>query len=119
MDANNKVNFYDGQVRVVDPDGKRLGKYEPTDYPEWIAEHVEPWTYLKFPYLKKVGWKGLVDGKDSGVYWPRRSPGSTPPTAWPRRWPRRSTSASTRPWRPRTAARSVSSTSAWRCTGRA
>jgi len=23
---------------------------------------------LKFPYLKKVGWKGLVTGKDSGVY---------------------------------------------------
>ncbi|HNH05299.1 MAG TPA: nickel-dependent hydrogenase large subunit, partial [Anaerolineales bacterium] len=32
------------------------------------AEHVEPWTYLKFPYLKKVGWKGFVDGIDSGVY---------------------------------------------------
>jgi F420-non-reducing hydrogenase large subunit len=23
---------------------------------------------LKFPYLKKIGWKGFVDGKDSGVY---------------------------------------------------
>jgi F420-non-reducing hydrogenase large subunit len=23
---------------------------------------------LKFPYLKKVGWKGFVDGVDSGVY---------------------------------------------------
>lgn len=33
-----------------------------------ISEHVEPWTYLKFPYLKKVGWKGFVDGSDSGVY---------------------------------------------------
>jgi len=29
---------------------------------------VEPWTYLKFPYLKNVGWKGFVDGPDSGVY---------------------------------------------------
>ncbi len=29
---------------------------------------VEPWSYLKFLYLKKVGWKGLVDGLDSGVY---------------------------------------------------
>ncbi|MBL8055836.1 MAG: Ni/Fe hydrogenase subunit alpha [Anaerolineales bacterium] len=68
VDANNKVNFYDGQVSVVDPDGKRLGKYKPEEYTDWIAEHVEPWTYLKFPYLKKVGWKGFVDGKDSGVY---------------------------------------------------
>jgi F420-non-reducing hydrogenase large subunit len=68
VDANNKVNFYDGKVRVVDPDGKEFCKYEPKDYVNHIAEHVEPWTYLKFPYLKNVGWKGFVDGKDSGVY---------------------------------------------------
>ncbi len=68
VDANNKVNFYDGLVSVVDPEGKRIGKYAAPEYTDWIAEQVEPWTYLKFPYLKKVGWKGLVDGKDSGVY---------------------------------------------------
>lgn len=68
VDENNKVNFYDGKVSVVDPEGKRLGKYAPAEYPDWIAERVEPWTYLKFPYLKKVGWKGFVEGKDSGVY---------------------------------------------------
>ncbi len=68
VDANNKVNFYDGKVRVVDPDGKEFVKYEPKDYVNHIAEHVEPWTYLKFPYLKNVGWKGFVDGNDSGVY---------------------------------------------------
>jgi F420-non-reducing hydrogenase large subunit len=68
VDENNKVNFYDGRVSVVDPEGKRLGKYGPEDYTDWIAEHVEPWTYLKFPYLKKVGWKGFTDGKESGVY---------------------------------------------------
>jgi F420-non-reducing hydrogenase large subunit len=68
VDEHNKVNFYDGKVRVVDPDGKELVKYIPKDYTENVAEHVEPWTYLKFPYLKKVGWKGLVDGKESGIY---------------------------------------------------
>jgi len=68
VDENNHVNFYDGLVSVVDPDGKRLGKYAPPEYTDWVAEHVEPWTYLKFPYLKKVGWKGFVDGNDSGVY---------------------------------------------------
>ena len=68
VDDNNLVNFYDGKVSIVDPDGKRLGKYAPDEYTDWIAEHVEPWTYLKFPYLKKVGWKGFVDGNDSGVY---------------------------------------------------
>ena len=68
VDENNKVNFYDGKVSVVAPDGERIGKYAPKEYTDWIAERVEPWTYLKFPYLKKVGWKGFVDGKDLGVY---------------------------------------------------
>ncbi|GAB4573763.1 MAG: F420-non-reducing hydrogenase subunit A, selenocysteine-containing [Anaerolineae bacterium] len=68
LDDNNHVNFYDGMVAVVDPDGKMFARYEPRDYAEHIAEHVEPYSYLKYPYLKKVGWKGFVDGKDSGLY---------------------------------------------------
>ncbi len=68
VDENNKVNFYDGKVRVTDPDGKEHCKYEPKDYLEYLAEHVEPYSYLKYPYLKKVGWKGFVDGVDSGVF---------------------------------------------------
>ncbi|NDJ76166.1 MAG: Ni/Fe hydrogenase subunit alpha [Chloroflexi bacterium] len=68
VDENNHVNFYDGKVRVVGPDGVEHCKYAPEEYTEYVAEHVEPWSYLKFPYLKKVGWKGFVDGKDSGVY---------------------------------------------------
>ena len=68
VDENNHINFYDGLVSVVDPDGKRLGKYAPHEYQDWIAERVEPWTYLKFPYLKKVGWNGFTEGKESGIY---------------------------------------------------
>ncbi len=68
VDDGQRPNFYDGRVRVVAPDGEPLGSYEPAEYTDWIAEHVEPWTYLKFPYLKRVGWKGFVDGKESGVY---------------------------------------------------
>lgn len=68
VDENNKVNFYDGKVRVVDQEGKEHCKYAPDEYRDFVAERVEPWSYLKFPYLKKVGWKGFVDGKDSGVY---------------------------------------------------
>jgi F420-non-reducing hydrogenase large subunit len=68
VDENNCVNFYDGHVRVVGPDGVELVKYAPRDYLKVVAEHVEPWSYLKFPYLKEVGWKGLVDGPESGVY---------------------------------------------------
>jgi F420-non-reducing hydrogenase large subunit len=68
VDEDNRANFYDGKVRVVGPDGKELVKYSPEEYLDVVAEHIEPWTYLKFPYIKQVGWKGFVDGPDSGVY---------------------------------------------------
>jgi F420-non-reducing hydrogenase large subunit len=68
VDEDNRVNFYDGKVRVVDPEGNEFVKYSPEEYVNVLAEHVEPWTYLKFPYLKDVGWKGFATGKDSGIY---------------------------------------------------
>ncbi len=68
VDKNNKVNFYDGMIRVVDPNGKEFVKFAPSDYLDVIEEHVEPWTYVKLTYLRKVGWKGLTGGLDSGIY---------------------------------------------------
>jgi len=68
VDENNKVNFYDGKIRIVDPEGKEFAKWAPADYLNNVAEHVEEWTYVKLPYLKKIGWKGLVDGPESGIY---------------------------------------------------
>ncbi len=68
VDARNHVNFYDGDIRVTAPDGGELAKFKPADYLEHLVEHVEPWSYLKFPVLRKVGWKGLVDGPQSGIY---------------------------------------------------
>jgi len=68
VDENNKVNFYDGAIRVVDPEGKEFVKFAPREYLDVIEEHVEPWTYGKMPYLKKVGWRGLEGGSHSGIY---------------------------------------------------
>ena len=68
VDENNKVNFYDGDVRVVDPNGKEFAKFKGQNYLDHIREHVEPWSYVKFCYLKNVGWKGFVDGEESGIY---------------------------------------------------
>jgi F420-non-reducing hydrogenase large subunit len=68
VDENNHVNFYDGKVRVVDTEGKEHCKYAPNEYLDYVEERVEPWSYLKFPYLKKKGWHGFVEGQESGVY---------------------------------------------------
>jgi F420-non-reducing hydrogenase large subunit len=68
VDGSNHVNFYDGAIRVVTPEGQEWKKFPPREYLEIVAEHVEPWSYVKFCYLKPVGWKGFRDGADSGVY---------------------------------------------------
>ena len=68
VDENNKVNFYDGLVRVVNPNGKEYAKFPADKYLDYIAEHVEPWSYVKFNYLKPLGWKGFTDGDDTSIY---------------------------------------------------
>jgi len=68
VDENNAPNFYHGKVRVVDFKGKEICKYSPMEYMNHVAEHVEPWSYLKFPFLKQRGWKGFVEGIDSSIY---------------------------------------------------
>ena len=68
VDAKTRENFYDGQIRVVNPKGHEVSRFPVQQYLDHIAEHSEPWTFVKFPFLKKVGWKGFVDGPDSGVY---------------------------------------------------
>ncbi|RLE75638.1 MAG: Ni/Fe hydrogenase subunit alpha [Thermoprotei archaeon] len=65
---NNTLNFYDGDIRVVDQMGKEVYRFKPDEYLNYVVERVEPWSYTKFPYLKPIGWKGLVDGPKSGIY---------------------------------------------------
>jgi F420-non-reducing hydrogenase large subunit len=68
VDDQNRVNFYDGTVRVVDPAGKEFVRFKAEGYLEHLEERVEPWTYQKVVYLRNIGWKGYVDGQASGVY---------------------------------------------------
>ncbi|NPV77698.1 MAG: Ni/Fe hydrogenase subunit alpha [Anaerolineae bacterium] len=53
---NNGLELYDGNIRLVDQEGKQLECFDGRNYLDYIAEHVEPWSYLKFPYYKKLGW---------------------------------------------------------------
>jgi F420-non-reducing hydrogenase large subunit len=68
VDDHNKVSFYDGRIRVVDCYGQEVCKFPAQQYREFVAEHVEPWSYMKFTFLKQRGWKGFVEGPDTGIY---------------------------------------------------
>ncbi|MFH1524557.1 MAG: Ni/Fe hydrogenase subunit alpha [Chloroflexota bacterium] len=52
----NSLELYDGNIRLIDRTGKQLEKLDGADYLDYIVEHVEPWSYLKFPYYKKLGY---------------------------------------------------------------
>lgn len=56
----NSLELYEGDIRLVGQDGVELEKFPGKDYLSYIAEHVENWSYLKFPYYKKLGWPGGV-----------------------------------------------------------
>jgi NAD-reducing hydrogenase large subunit len=52
----NGLELYDGQIRLKNSEGAQLENFDPQNYLDYISEHVENWSYLKFPYYKKMGW---------------------------------------------------------------
>ncbi|MBN1961406.1 MAG: Ni/Fe hydrogenase subunit alpha [Deltaproteobacteria bacterium] len=68
VNDNLEPDHYNGKLRVTDPQGNEVLFFTGTDYREHLAEEVVSWSYLKFLYLKAIGWGGLLDGIDSGIY---------------------------------------------------
>jgi F420-non-reducing hydrogenase large subunit len=68
VDPQNRVNFYDGKIRVVDPSGREYASFPAARYREFIAEHTEPWSYMNFCYLRPLGWNGFTDGPQTSIY---------------------------------------------------
>ncbi len=68
VDERGLVNYYDGVQKIIDTKGNEIGRFKGKEYLEYIAERVLPWSYLKMPYLKKIGWKGIVDGEGTSLY---------------------------------------------------
>jgi NAD-reducing hydrogenase large subunit len=62
------LEHYDGLLRVMDADGRIIEKGLANErWTEIIAEAVEPWSYLKFPYYKPLGY-GNGNGSVPGLY---------------------------------------------------
>ncbi len=61
------LNLYDGKLRMMTPDGK-YEDFTYEQYTDYISEHVEPWSYLKFPYMKKAGGFSMDLASPKGIY---------------------------------------------------
>ena len=67
VDENEKVAYYDGTQKIVSYDGKEIGRFRGKEYLDYIAEKTIPWSYSKAPYLRKIEWKGFVDGEGTSL----------------------------------------------------
>jgi len=67
VDADGALNLYDGKLRMMTADGQ-YEEFAPADYLDYIAEHVEPWSYAKFPYNKKWGQFSMDPDNPVGIY---------------------------------------------------
>ena len=61
------LELYDGVLRMMQPDGS-YEDFAYEQYTDYIGEHIEPWTYLKFPYMKKAGKLSMDLDNPVGVY---------------------------------------------------
>lgn len=56
VDENGGLALYEGKVRVRNADGLIVrDQLEPRRYLDYLAERVEPWSYMKFPFLSELG----------------------------------------------------------------
>lgn len=50
------LELYDGDIRLKGMDGGILEEFECHNYLDYLGEHVNSWSYLKFPFYKKQGY---------------------------------------------------------------
>jgi NAD-reducing hydrogenase large subunit len=51
------LEHYDGKLRIMDKYGAVAAEcVNPLRYQEFIGEAVEPWSFMKFPYFKAIGY---------------------------------------------------------------
>ncbi len=55
VDEEGGLQLYDGEIRARDAHGNFQAQFKPEHYLSFIGEHVEPWSFLKHPYLRKMG----------------------------------------------------------------
>ncbi len=61
------LDLYDGVLRMMQPDGT-YEDFGYDTYADHISEHVEPWSYMKFPYMKNAGGFSMDLDNPVGIY---------------------------------------------------
>jgi len=54
--SDGALEIYHGGLRAIDADGKKI--FDHVDYlqfPEYLAEEVRNWSYMKFPFIRSLG----------------------------------------------------------------
>lgn len=64
---NGALNLYDGKLRMMSKDGSFVD-FSYDKYTDFISEHIEPWSYLKFPYDKRAGKFSMDLENPNGIY---------------------------------------------------
>ncbi|MGO8806815.1 MAG: Ni/Fe hydrogenase subunit alpha [Candidatus Bathyarchaeia archaeon] len=55
--ADGGLEHYDGTLTIMDNDGTVVARcVDPTTYGDFVGEAVEPYSFMKFPYFKAVGY---------------------------------------------------------------
>ena len=67
VDSNGKMNLYDGDIRISGPDGSTYATIKDDEYFDYVSEKVMEWSYVKFPYIKRIGWNGLTEAPGNGI----------------------------------------------------
>ena len=61
VDPQGNLELYDGKLRLMDAKGFVLeDQVDGRNYLSIIEERVEDWSYMKFPYYKKMGYPGGI-----------------------------------------------------------
>ncbi len=50
------LELYRGRLSIIDSSHRELANFHRDDYQNYIAEKVEPWSYLKSPYYRPMGY---------------------------------------------------------------
>ncbi|MBM4271011.1 MAG: Ni/Fe hydrogenase subunit alpha [Deltaproteobacteria bacterium] len=56
VDEEGSLQLYHGEIRVKDAEGNFIAQFKQDHYLAHVAEHVESWSFLKYPYYRKLGW---------------------------------------------------------------